>query len=157
MPIDYRFVVQSLLLMTVRVFGWLFGEAIDIKSVHFSFAKNANDERLVYLFGDGIEFGCLTNAIRIDKRYAAAELSCTRSQVRDMLKTKRELFLLTRHKHPLSQEIRRMLLAAKDAGRLEIEDVAGRLGMTPNRLWRSLKKKGRTSRASATRSRGTGR
>lgn len=142
LPVDYRFVIQSLLLMALRLFGWLFGEDVEIKSVEFSFEKNATDERLSYLYGNSIKYGRPTDRIVIDSSYAGAKLACTKDEVTAMLKGKRDLFLITRHRSPLSHEVRRLLLSSKDEDWLEIEAVAVRLGMSPNYLWRRLKKEG---------------
>lgn len=142
LPVDYRFIIQSLLLMTIRLFGWLLGEDPEFKSVSFTFAKNATDQNLAYLFGKRIDYECDANTIRMDASYADAGLSCTRDQVAVMLREKQHLFLLSRNKHPLSQEIRRILLSRKTERWLEVEEVAGLLNMNPNQLWRKLKKEG---------------
>ena len=109
LPVDYRFIIQSLLLMTIRLYGWLLGEDPLVKSVSFSFARNATDESLAYLFGNRIDYECEGNAFRLDGADADARLSCSRDQIALMLKDKRHLFLLSRRKNPLSQEVRRLL------------------------------------------------
>lgn len=142
LPVDYRFIIQSLLLMSIRLFGWLLGEDIDTKSVSFSFSRNAMDESLTYLFGPCIDYDCDADFVRIDGRYGDAKLSCTRDQIALMLKSTRHLFLLSRHKSPLSQEVRRRLLLSKSDRWLEVEEVARQLGLTKHQLWRKLNTEG---------------
>ncbi len=140
LPIDYRFIIQSLLLMTLRLFGWMLGEEVEAKVVNFSFAKNSTDENLTYLFGQHINYECESNVIRLERRYASAKLSCTRDQIALMLEGSRNLFLISRHKNPMSQEVRRLLLANKFEEWLEVDEVAKLLNLNPNQLWRKLKK-----------------
>lgn len=142
LPVDYRFIIQSLLLMSSRLFGWLLGEDPVAKSVGFSFEKNTSDESLAYLFGKQIDYGCEANTFRMSAAYDNSPLSCTRDQVSLMLREKRHLFLLSRNHDPLSQEVRRLLLGSKGDHWLEVEAVAGLLNMNPNQLWRRLKKEG---------------
>ncbi len=142
LPIDYRFIIQSLLLMSLRLFGWLLGEDVEPNSVDFSFDRHATDDSLAYLYGKDINFDCVGNAVVIDGSYSKANLSCTRDQVAMMLQSTRHLFLVSRHKNPLSQEVRRRLLLNRSERWLEIEDVAGQLGLTKHQLWRKLKKEG---------------
>ncbi len=142
LPIDYRFIIQSLLLMTIRLFGWMLGEEVKANSVNFSFGKNSTDENLTYLFGQDINYGCDTNVIHLDSRYASSKFSCTRDQIAEMLKGSRHLFLISRQKNPVSQEVRRLLLSNKYEEWLEVEDIAELLKLTPNQLWRKLKKEG---------------
>lgn len=142
LPIDYRFIIQSLLLMSLRLYGWLLGEDIEPKSVDFSFPRRATDDSLAYLYGKNINFDCDDNAVCIDGSYGKANLSCTRDQVAMMLKSTRHLFLVSRHKHPLSQEVRRRLLLNRSERWLGIEEVAGQLGVTKHQLWRKLKREG---------------
>ncbi len=142
LPVDYRFIIQSLLLMSLRLFGWLLGEDIEARSVNFTFSRNATDDSLNYLFGSNINYRCNANFIRMARSYDKATLSCTRDQVALMLRNTRHLFLLSRQKKPLSQEVRRKLLLEKSRDWLEIEDVAGQLGLNKHQLWRKLKKEG---------------
>lgn len=142
LPLDYRFIIHSLMLMSVRLFGWLLGEDPEIKAVTFTHTKNPSDDSLTYLFGNGIEYACDANTIRIDGRYEDGVLSCTREQVKQLLFQKRYLFLMTRNEHPLSQEVRRMLLTRKQEVWLEAEEVAAKMNMSANQLWRRLKKEG---------------
>lgn len=142
LPIDYRFIIQSLLLMSIRLYGWLLGEDPELKSVNFSFQKNSTDESLSYLYGNRIDYRCQTDAIRMDNTYADARLSCTREQITLMLREKRLLFLISRHKNPLSQEVRRLLLNSKNEQWLEVDEVASLLNSNPNQMWRRLKKEG---------------
>ncbi len=142
LPVDYRFIIQSLLLMSIRLFGWLLGEDVDAKSVSFSFARNDTDESLTYLFGPCIDYDRDADFVRIDGRYADARLSCTRDQIGLMLKSTRHLFLVSRHKSLLSQEVRRRLLLNKSDKWLGVEEVAGQLGLTKHQLWRKLTKEG---------------
>lgn len=142
LPVDYRFIIQSLLLMSIRLFGWLLGEDVDAKSVSFSFERNTTDESLTYLFGRCIDYDCDADFIRIDGSYADPKLSCTRDQIALMLRNTRNLFLVSRHKNPLSQEVRRRLLLNKSQKWLDIDDVAGQLSLNKHQLWRKLKKEG---------------
>ncbi len=100
LPVDYRFIIQSLLLMSIRLFGWLLGEDVDAKSVSFSFARNATDESLTYLFGPCIDYDRDADFVRIDGRYADARLSCTRDQIALMLMSTRNLFLVSPSSFP---------------------------------------------------------
>ncbi len=142
LPVDYRFIIQSLLLMSLRLYGWLLGEDPALKSVSFTFDKNATDESLIYLFGNHIDYACEQNVMCVDAASANARLSCTREQIALMLKEKRHLFLLPRQRHLLSHEVRRILLADKDARWLDVEEVAQTLNMNPNQLWRRLQREG---------------
>ncbi|MEM9305525.1 MAG: AraC family transcriptional regulator ligand-binding domain-containing protein [Pseudomonadota bacterium] len=142
LPVDYRFVIQSLLLMSIRLFGWLLGEDAAIKGVRFSFAKNATDDSLSYLFGNRIDFGCEANTVRLDGAYAKATLSCTRDQIALLLKSKRHLFLLNRHKNSLAEQVRCLLLLGKNQTWLDAVAVSKQLKLTPNQLWRKLKREG---------------
>ncbi|NIB38302.1 AraC family transcriptional regulator [Pseudomaricurvus alkylphenolicus] len=142
LPLDYRFVIQSLLLMTIRLLGWLLGEDLEPREVDFTFSKNNTDENLTYLFGNKIHYGCESNSVRFDRRIGDAKLSCTRDQVSQLLKNTRHLFLVSRLKNPLSQEVRRLLLMNKSQEWLEVEEVAELLGLNKNLLWRKLKKEG---------------
>lgn len=139
-PIDYRFIIQSLLLMTIRLFGWLFGEDLEPKSVDFSFTEHSTDESLSYLFGKRVKYDCETNSFCLSGHYSAATLSCTRDQIALMLQGTRQLFLLSRNRHPVSQEVRRLLLVNKYDQWLEVDEVAEILNINPNQLWRKLKK-----------------
>lgn len=140
LDVDYRFIIQSLLLMAVRLFGWLLGEDIEAKSVSFSFPKNVSDDNLTYLFGHNIQYDSDGDFIRLDNSYCQAKLSCTRDQVALMLQNKRNLFLISRRKKPLAQEVRRRLLLSRSEKWLEIDDVAAELGISKNQLWRKLTK-----------------
>ncbi len=142
LPVDYRFIIQSLMLMSIRQFGWLLGEDVEPISVGFTFTARETDESLAYLFGNGIGFGADCNYIDIDRSYGKAALSSNRDQVASMLKSTRHLFLVSRHRNPLSQEIRRRLLLNKSEAWLEVGQVAAQLGMDKHQLWRKLKKEG---------------
>lgn len=142
LPLDYRFIIQSLLLMSIRLFGWLLGEDVEARSVGFSFSRNATDESLAYLFGSCIHYDCDADFVRIDGSYGNARLSCTRDQIGLMLRNTRHLFLVSRRRNPLSQEVRRRLLLKKSEQWLEIEEVARQLGVNKHQLWRKLKKEG---------------
>ncbi len=142
LPVDYRFIIQSLLLMTVRLFGWLLGEDVDIKSTGFSFAPKDTDQHLNYLFGPDIHYGCPENFVRINGRYSEVKLSCTREQIRQMLRSMQNLFLVSRNKRPLSREVRRRLLFNKAERWLEVEELARELRLTPHQLWRQLAREG---------------
>ncbi len=144
LPVDYRFVIQSLLLMSVRLFGWLLGEDVEVKSASFSFSENATDNSLPYLFGPNIHYGSKMNALHIDSRYRDASLSCSRAQVEQMLKSTRHLFLLSRNSQALSQEVRRRLLLNKSCDWLAVGEVAGQLDLSPHQLWRKLRREGTT-------------
>ncbi len=142
LPVDYRFIIVSLLLMSIREFGWLLGEDVEPRSTSFSFPAKDSDQSLGYLFGRNIEFGSDSNAVRIDRSYATAALSSNRDLVTSMLKSTRHLFLVSRHRNPLSQEVRRRLLLSKSEAWLEVDEVAGQLGLDKHQLWRKLKKEG---------------
>lgn len=139
LPVDYRFIIQSLLLMAIRLFGWLLGEDVKVKSVNFTFTKHSRDESLGYLFGNRINYDCESNFICIDRHYGTANLFCTRDQIDLMLINTRLLFLFTPRKNPLSQEVRRLLLTKKHEEWLDVDAVASMLTMNPNQLWRKLK------------------
>ncbi|GAA5317200.1 MAG: AraC family transcriptional regulator [Candidatus Pelagadaptatus aseana] len=141
-PIDYRFIITSLMLMTIRLFGWLLGEDVEPELVKFTFTENTTDKNLTYLFGRGIAYGAERNLIVFKRRYSKAKLSCTRDQIREMLKSTRNLFLISRRKYPLSQEVRRLLLSSKHDEWLEVDEVAQSLGINPHQLWRKLKAEG---------------
>lgn len=140
LPIDYRFVIQSLSLLTIKLFGWLLGEDLEAKSVNFCFAEHSTDENLSYLFGDQVNYDCEDNSFRLSGHYGAATLSCTRDQIALMLRGTRYLFLLSRNRDPVSQQVRRLLLSNKYQQWLEVEAVAEKLNISPNQLWRKLKK-----------------
>lgn len=140
--IDYRFIITSLLLMTIRLFGWMLGEDVDPERVEFTFAKNPTDENLTYLFGPGVHYGCKANRVVFPKRYGKVKFSCTRDQISEMLKSTRHLFLISRRSKPLSQEVRRLLLSHKHELWLEVDEVAQSLGVNQNQLWRKLKAEG---------------
>lgn len=142
LPVDYRFIIQSLLLMTLRLFGWLLGEDIEAKSVHFSFSKHATDDNLAYLFGSHIHYDSAADFLRIDGSYGKAKLACNRDQVALMLRNTRHLFLVSRNRKALSQVVRRRLLLSKSETWLEIEEVASQLGLDKHQLWRKLRKEG---------------
>ncbi len=142
LPVDYRFIIQSLMLMSIRQFGWLLGEDVEPISLGFTFTARETDENLAYLFGKRIEFGADSNYIDIDRSYGKATLSSNRDQVASMLKSTRHLFLVSRHKYRLSQEIRRRLLLTKSEAWLEVGQVAAQLGIDKHQLWRKLKKEG---------------
>lgn len=81
LPVDYRFIIVGLLLMSIREFGWLLGEDVQPKSTSFSFHAKDSDQNLGYLFGSNIEFGSDSNAVRIDRSYGTAALSSNRDLV----------------------------------------------------------------------------
>jgi len=81
LPVDYRFIIVSLLLMSIREFGWLLGEDVQPKSTSFSFHAKDSGQSLGYLFGSDIEFGSDSNAVRIDRSYGTAALSSNRDLV----------------------------------------------------------------------------
>ncbi|BFM17085.1 AraC family transcriptional regulator [Maricurvus nonylphenolicus] len=142
LDVDYRFIVHSLQLMCIRLFAWILGETVELNSVDFTFSKNATDENLTYLLGDHINYDCDENLIRINSRFGKARLSCTRDQIEPVLHNSRRLFLVTHNRHPVSQQVRRLLLANKYEEWLGGDEVAEQLGITPNLLWRKLKKEG---------------
>ncbi|MEM1111028.1 MAG: AraC family transcriptional regulator ligand-binding domain-containing protein [Pseudomonadota bacterium] len=142
LPVDYRFILQSLLLMSMRLFGWLLGEDIRALSVNFSFSRDITHENLRYLFGSHLEYEADGDFICIDGGYGRARLSCTRRQVDHMLRSMRHLFFVSRHGRPLSQEIRRRLLLSRDVRWLEIGEVAQQLQLDKHQLWRKLGKEG---------------
>ncbi|RLQ20685.1 helix-turn-helix domain-containing protein [Seongchinamella sediminis] len=142
LPVDYRFIIQSLLLMGLRLFGWLLGEDIVARSVNFSFTSNATDENLAYLFGSNINYASGADCLRLDGACGRAQLACNRDQVALMLKDTRRLFLVSRQRKPLSQAVRRRLLLNRDRRWLEIDEVAGTLGLNQHQLWRRLKQEG---------------
>ncbi len=141
-PVDYRFIIQSLLLMSIRLLGWLLGEDIDAKQVNFSFSRNAADDSLSYLFGNDIAYGSADDCLRIDGSYGKARLSCTRDQVALMLRNTKHLFLVSRNRSPLAQEVRRRLLLNRTESWLEIDELAEQLKLNQHQLWRRLKKEG---------------
>lgn len=144
LPVDYRFIVHSLHLMTIRLFGWLLGEDVDCQAVYFDFSKNETDDNLQYLFDCPIHYNTRSNAIRIDQSYGKARLSCTRDQVAQMLKNTQHLFLISRNKAPLSQETRRLLLLHKLETWLNVDQVAAHFGYDKHQLWRKLEREGRS-------------
>jgi AraC-like DNA-binding protein len=140
--IDYRFIVHSLQLMCIRLFAWILGESVALNRVEFSFSKNSTDENLTYLFGDNIHYDCAENLLRIDNHFGEARLSCTRDRIAPVLQNSRRLFLVTHNRHPVSQQVRRLLLTNKYEEWLTGDEVAEQLDITPNLLWRKLKKEG---------------
>lgn len=61
-----------------------------------------------------------------------------------MLKESRFSLLVTEKSKPFSLSVKKQLMLCKHSEWPEIQDVAGTMGMTPNLLWRKLKKEGTT-------------
>ena len=141
-PVEYRFVTHSVLLLSLRLFGWLYGEDIRALSVEYPFDAKPWDANLEYRFGCPVEHGCRSSALSFSRDYDLLELSCTRDQISQMLLSTRNLFFVSRWTPPHTQSVRKLLLAQRDRGWLSIEEVAVALGSTPNKLWRQLKSEG---------------
>lgn len=142
LSVDSRFAIESLLIMTLRMMGWLVGEDIEPDGVSVTFEHAPRDDHLTYLFGKTIQHRQPQNALFIAKNYADVSLSCNRDQLKQLLRGTRHLFLVSRHRNPLSQSIRRLLLIHKDQEILSVETTAELLNSTPNRLWRQLQREG---------------
>ena len=142
LPVEYRFVTHSVLLLSLRLFGWMYGEDIRALRVEYPYEPKPWDANLEYLFGCPVEHGCESSALYFSRDYDLLELSVTRDQITQMLLSTRNLFFVSRWTPPTTQRIRKLLLSHRDSGWLSVEHVAEELSLTPNKLWRRLKEEG---------------
>jgi AraC-like DNA-binding protein len=95
---------------------------------------------LRYLFDCPLEYGRSHNEIHIDAELLYQPSSTTLEQVDAMLKDSRWMILVSHKSAPFTREVRKMLILNHETGGLSVEEVAERMSVSKNLLWRRLKK-----------------
>lgn len=143
--LEYRFIYISLLLTMVRLIGWLLGIKLLPLSASFSFtARDYEQEHMGYLFDCPIHYGQSRNEIVIPRELVDAPISVTLDLVDIMLRESRFTLLITERGNPFSLAVKKQLVMSKGQDWPEVDAVAQSMNMTPNLLWRKLKKEGTT-------------
>lgn len=140
--VDTRFVDQSILLHFLRLAGWLIGERIDPIGVQFRFTARAHEAHLNYLFGADVSYGAVRSELHIPAALGQVPVATNREQINAMLRQTDRMNLIPEHGRPFSREVRRQLLAAREAGWLSAGEVAAGMGLSAHQLWRKLQREG---------------
>lgn len=137
---DYQFIYQSILIMLVRMISWFVGMDIRFEGVQFSFPRTHLDKHLHYLFDCPITYGASYNEIHLDAELLTIPCSTTLKQVSAMLKDSRWMMLISHKSKPFTREVRKALILHREKGWLSVADIAERMSLSKNLLWRKLKK-----------------
>lgn len=141
---DYRFFYQSILITVVRLTNWLIGEEVTFKVAKFTFDEAGLDKHLSYLFGCPLEFSQERNEIHLDRELLSIPCSTTLEQVNVMLRDSRRMMLINHRPSPFTRQVRESLILNRQQGWLSIENVADKMNLSKNLLWRKLKKENTT-------------
>lgn len=139
-PFDYRFIQQSLLIVVLRLIHWLIGEVIQPEAVHFTFAKNHLHPHLHYLFGGPLHYASSYNELHFARGVLQVPCATTQAQVEVMVRDSQRMMLINHRPAPFTHAVRKLLLLHCQREWLSAEQVANELNLSPNLLWRKLKR-----------------
>lgn len=138
--IDYRFIYQSLMIVVLRLTHWLIGEVIQPESAHFTFEKSQLHKHLHYLFDCPLHYDCTFNEIHFSRGLLQVPCATNQAQVDVMVRDSQRMMLINHRPAPFSHAVRKTLLLQSGQGWLSAAEVAAELKLSPNLLWRKLKR-----------------
>lgn len=142
--IDNRFSLQSLMRSCLGLLAWQLGEFVKPSLVRFSFPVRSYENHLAYLFGENIEYSCERNEMLLPASYMQLPVSVNMAMAQQMLRENKYLHLLQRDMNPYSLSVREALVLSQQHQWPDIEQVAAKMAMSSNLLWRKLKKEDTT-------------
>lgn len=142
--LEYRFFYQSLLLSLVRLLGWLLGIKLVPVAVRFGFAARDYEAHLAYLFDCPIAYEAGDYAVVLPRALLHAPMAVSLDLVDRMLKESRFTLLITERSKPFTQQVKQHLLMTRGDQWPDVGVVAVEMRLSPNRLWRKLKREGST-------------
>ncbi|MGK8984271.1 AraC family transcriptional regulator ligand-binding domain-containing protein [Pseudomonas aeruginosa] len=137
---DYRFIQQSLLIVVLRLIHWLIGKVIQPEAVHFTFAKNHLHPHLHYLFGGPLHYASPYNELHFAHGVLQVPCATTQAQVEVMVRDSQRMMLINHRPAPFTHAVRKILLLHSGRAWLSAVEVAASLQLSPNLLWRKLKR-----------------
>lgn len=139
----HRFIIEFLMVTTYRAGSWLIGEHFPIHEIHFTFPRPEIIEKYHYLLGNQVFFESDQNKIVFDSGVLAQPVIRSQQEVPAFLRSSVGWFLLNPDTHAYTRMIRKVLAAENpSAGFPGFEDVARKLNISHQHLWRKLNNEG---------------
>jgi AraC-like DNA-binding protein len=140
-----HFLREFLLVIWHRFPSWYIGEAIRLRETHFSFDKPGHHDELMVMFPGQLKYGQAADCLVFDAHYLDRPLIRSHSEVDYYARNApADVMTIPGSDNRLERQIERVV-ESSSPGRLwfpKIEDLAQRLGMGPQTLYRQLKVEG---------------
>ncbi len=142
-----HFLREFLLVIWHRFPSWYIGEAVRLRETHFSFPQPAHDGELQVMFPGALRYGRDCNRLVFDAHYLDRPLVRTRGELDFFVRNApADVMTIPGQDNSLERQIERVIQSA-GAGRLlfpRVDQLAGRLGISPQTLYRQLRASGTT-------------
>lgn len=140
-----HFLREFLLVIWHRFPSWYIGEAIRLRETRFSFPRPAHHGELQVMFPGKLTFAQARSALIFDAAYLDKPLIRSRAEVAYFVRNApADVMTIPGSDNSLERQVERIVEADSDTGLVfpPLAEVAARLGLSPQSLYRQLKASG---------------